>query len=187
MNDVSLDDLHWFALYTKSRHEKKVDKQLREKGIESYLPLRGVWRQWSDRRKLVEEPLFRCYVFVHTNEKQRIRALSTYGAVRFVSFNGRPAIVRDEEIEMIKRILREFPEAEACQALEAGDLVEIVRGPLTGIIGRLEEVRGTRRLVVMIESIHQGVRFEVDRLDVRLLEKGRTPAPSRYERYRLAP
>ncbi|NOZ57391.1 MAG: UpxY family transcription antiterminator [Calditrichaeota bacterium] len=183
----SPDTLHWYALYTKSRHEKKVDLQLREKGIESYLPLRGVWRQWSDRRKLVEEPLFRCYVFVHTNEKQRVRALQTYGAVRFVSFNGRPAIVRDEEIETIKRILREFPEAEACEPFSVGDLVEIVRGPLTGIMGRLEEIRGSRRLVVTIDSIHQGVRFEIDRLDVRLLQKASTQTSRQYDRYRFNP
>ena len=164
-----VNNLHWYALYTKSRHEKKVDFQLQEKGIESYLPLRQVWRQWSDRRKLIDEPLFRCYVFIHVDERGRLSALQTYGAVRVVSFNGRPAVVRDEEIENIKRILREYPAAEACEPFHVGDRVEIVRGPLTGIQGVLEQIRGAHRLVVAIESIRQAVRFEVDVSDVKRL------------------
>lgn len=160
---------HWYALYTRSRHEKKVDLQLRQKGFTSYLPLRQVWRQWSDRKKWVEEPLFRCYVFVHCDERQRLEALQTYGAVRFVTFNGKPAIVREEEIERIRRILREIPHAEACEEWVVGEPVEIVRGPLAGIHGVLIQVRGSRRLVVNIDSIRQGVRFEIDAADVRPL------------------
>ncbi|MDZ7374416.1 MAG: UpxY family transcription antiterminator [candidate division KSB1 bacterium] len=176
--DLPGNEARWYALYTRSRHEKKVELQLLQKGIECYLPLRYTWRQWSDRRKLIQEPLFRCYVFVYGDERQRLAALQTYGAVRFVSFNGRPAVVREEEIENIRRILRERPEAEACEPWVVGEVVEIVRGPLAGIRGTLLEIRGSRRLVVSIDSIRQGVRFEVDGSDVRSL--GSSPASARF-------
>lgn len=161
----------WYALYTRSRHEKKVDLQLRDKGIESYLPTQKILRRWSDRKKWVEEPLFRCYVFIHTNHRDRLRALQVYGAVRIVMFSGKPAVVRDEEIENIRRILREAPEIEACTPLYVGDVVEIVYGPLAGLCGRLEEIRGERRLVVTINSIRQALRFNVDGADVRVVNR----------------
>lgn len=161
--------VYWYALYTRSRWEKKVDHQLHDKGIGSYLPLRGVLRQWSDRKKLVEEPLFRCYVFIHANARERLGALQTYGAVRIVTFNGKPAVVRDEEIENIKNILREKPQVESCPKVSKGDLVEIVSGPLSGLRGRLEEIRGEHRLVVSIDSIHQALRFNVDGTNVRVV------------------
>ena len=164
-------DIHWYALYTRSRHEKRVDSQLHDKRIESYLPLRRVMRQWSDRKKWVEEPLFRCYVFIHVDEKDRLRALQTYGSVRVVSFNGKPAVVQDKEIETIRRILREIPNVEACVDVREGDMVEIVQGPLCGLMGRLVQVRNEDRLLVSIDSIHQALRFNVDRTDVKVVRR----------------
>jgi len=171
MNDHSDKGIHWYALYTKSRHEKKVDKQLLDKGIESYLPLRKVLRQWSDRRKWVEEPLFRCYVFIRVTGRDRLEALQTYGSVRVVSFNGKPAMVRDEEIENIRLILREVENVEPCPAVVVGDVVEVTRGPLRGQRGRLEQVRDGHRLVVTIDSIHQALRFNIDVMDVKVVGK----------------
>ena len=157
----------WYALYTRPRHEKKVERQLKERGIESYLPLKKTLHQWSDRKKWVEEPLFRCYVFVRTADRDRMRSLHTYGSVRFVSFDGKPAVVRDEEIHTIKCILREMPTSESYPDVTVGDVVEIVHGPLTGMRGKLEEIRSGRRLIVAIPSIHQALRFSLDGLDVR--------------------
>ena len=173
MKDFYDEHIHsrvrWYALYTRSRHEKRVDLQLRDKGIESYLPVQKVLRRWSDRKKWVEEPLFRCYVFIHMDEKDRLRALQTYGSVRIVSFNGKPAVVQDEEIECIRRILREAPTVEVCTPVSVGDRVEILRGPLAGLRGRIEEVHGERRLVVVVESIRQALRFNLDGADVRVV------------------
>lgn len=163
-------EIHWYALYTRSRYEKKVDILLKQKGIEAYLPLRKVLRQWSDRKKWIEEPLFRCYVFVHVNEKERICALETPGVVRMVSFQGKPAIVRDEEIEDIRRILKEIPDVESCSPLTVGQWVKVIRGPLSGLVGRLEEFRGGQRLVIGIDSIGQALRFNVERGDVSPLD-----------------
>jgi len=159
-------DLYWYALYTRSRYEKKVDTLLRQKDIEVYLPLRKVLRQWSDRKKWIEEPLFRCYVFVHVNEKDRIRALETDGVVRMVGFQGKPAVVRDEEIENIRRILKEIPCVESCSILNVGEWVKVIRGPLMGLVGRLEEIRGGHRFVIAIDSIGQALRFNVEAGDV---------------------
>lgn len=167
-----MDDIHWYALYTKSRHELKVERQLSDKGIESYVPCRKVLRQWSDRKKWIEEPLFRSYVFIHVDPNDRYRALQTYGAVRIIAFGDQPAIVRDEEIQDIKRILREIPFVESCPPVSVGDYVEIIRGPLKSLKGRLVEIKGDYRLVISIESIHQAMRFNVDWSDIKVLKKG---------------
>lgn len=166
-------DRRWYAFYTRPNHEKRVEAQLQEKGLESYLPLRTVIRRWSDRRKQIQEPLFRCYVFVHADEKERVAALETHGVVRMIWFNGKPAVVRDEEIEAIQCILRERPAAEACVPIEIGEYVEIIRGPLTGIQGRMIMTKGAGRLVVSIDSIGQAVNFDVDVEDVKPVREGK--------------
>ncbi len=173
--------VHWYALYTRSRHEKKVHNQLKEKGIESYLPVRNILRKWSDRKRWIEEPLFRCYVVVHVDAKSRLQALQTFGSVRFVAFNGKPAVVRDDEIETIRRILRESPSVEPCAALSKGDIVEIVCGPLAGLRGRLEAIHSRQRLIVSIDSIHQALRFNVDGLDVKVVEKSKAESIVDYQ------
>lgn len=161
--------MHWYALYTRSRHEARVHQQLTRKSIESYLPLRKTLRQWSDRKKWIEEPLFRCYVFVRVNEVNQLAALQTYGSVRFVSFAGKPAIVQDREIETIRRVLQEIPEVESCPPVSVGDMVEITMGPLMGIRGRLEEIQNQRRLVVSVDSIDQAFRFLVEATNIRVI------------------
>jgi transcription antitermination factor NusG len=159
----------WYALYTRSRHERTVEGQLCDKGIAHYLPLRKILRQWSDRKKWVEEPLFRCYIFIHGDESERYRALQSVGAVRIIGFGGKPAVVQDEEIERIKRILAEEPDAEACVIPEMGSEVEIIRGPLAGISGKLVEVQNEKRLIVMVQSIRQALRFKIESADVKVV------------------
>ena len=162
-------DVNWFALYTRPRHEKKVNLQLDEKEIESFLPMKKVLKQWSDRKKWIEEPLFRCYLFVHVNPKDRLRALQTYGIVRMVSFQGKPAIVTDEEIDTIRRVLSESHDVEAIPLLNVGDKVEIVSGPFLGLQGRLESIHGEQRFLVAIESIQQSLRFNVHGADLKVI------------------
>lgn len=159
----------WYALYTRPRHEKKVRDQLTEKNIETYLPLRRVLRRWSDRKKWVDEPLFRSYVFVHTEEEARLRALRTPGVIRVVSFQGQPAKVRDEEIENIRWILKEMPDVESGDPVYPGEHVEVMRGALRGLKGRLIQVQGSHRLVVLIESIRQALHINVSRGDIRVI------------------
>ena len=161
----------WVALYTRPRHEKRVVEEVLKKGIEAYLPLVPVLRLWSDRKKWVDEPLFRGYVFVQGDPLERYRSVQTSGVVRIVRFQGKPAIVRDEEIDRIKRILRDGIEVEACDPFSIGDWVVVKQGPLTGIEGRLIEMQGANRLIVNVPSINQALRFSVERTDVRVLEE----------------
>ena len=97
----------WFAIYTKPRWEKKVNQLLTDKGVECYCPLNKVKRKWSDRTKTIEEPLFKSYVFVKVTEEERSKVRLTNGVVNFVYWNGKPAIVREKEIQTIKLFLDE--------------------------------------------------------------------------------
>lgn len=99
------DKLSWYALYTKPRWEKKVDERLLLRNIQSWCPLQKVERQWSDRKKVIDEPIFKSYVFVHMNLDDRLIVLQTDGVLNFVHHEGKPAVVRDEEIEIIKSYL----------------------------------------------------------------------------------
>jgi transcription antitermination factor NusG len=161
-----LDFSRWYALYTRPRFEKKVDSTLRKKGLESYLPLQTVFRQWSDRRKKIEEPLFSGYVFVKIPLRARICAVQTDGVVRMVSFNGTPSPIPDEEINAIKNILERADSFETTQYLAIGNRVEVIRGPFKGIRGLLIEHRGRKRLLVGIEQIRQGISVEIGESDV---------------------
>jgi transcription antitermination factor NusG len=98
----------WLAVYTKPRWEKKVHQLLQEKGVESYCPLNKVKRKWSDRIKTVEEPLFKSYVFVKVKDPDRTNVRMTSGVINFVYWNGKPALIREKEINAIKRFLNEY-------------------------------------------------------------------------------
>lgn len=158
---------HWYALYTRPRFEKKVDSLLREKGLESYLPLRTVLRQWSDRKKKIREPLFSCYVFVRVTSREFIYAVQTDGVVRMVSFNGPPAPIPDQEIETLKKILEKTDSFEMAPYVAFGQTVEVIRGPFAGIRGYLLEHHRDRKLLIGIEQIRQAISIEVNDSDVR--------------------
>ena len=93
----------WYALYTKPRWEKKVNATLIKKNIESWCPLQKQQRQWSDRKKIIEVPLFKSYVFVKINETERLSVLLTEGVINFVYYLSKPAIIKDQEIQLIKQ------------------------------------------------------------------------------------
>ena len=104
---VEKDDRVWMVVYTKSRYEKKVDTTLISKRIESYCPTRKVEKQWTDRKKIIEEVIFRSYVFVRINKEERLEVLQTDGVINFIYYCGKPATIRDEEIDIIKMFLNE--------------------------------------------------------------------------------
>lgn len=95
----------WLVVYTKPKWEKKVDSNFAQKGIESWCPTQKKERQWSDRKKVIEEPLFKSYVFVRASKEEHANVLSTMGVVRFLYFEKKPAIIRDNEIELIRKYL----------------------------------------------------------------------------------
>jgi transcription antitermination factor NusG len=96
---------NWYAVYTHAKWEKKVADLLTRKKIENYCPLNRVERQWSDRKKIILEPLFTCYVFVRLTDRERIPVLQTEGVINYVSCMSKPAVIRDSEIDLIKNFL----------------------------------------------------------------------------------
>ena len=144
----------WFALYTRSRNEKKVHTQLVLRGIESFLPLHRVLKQWSDRKKWVEEPMIRSYVFVRITEREYFDVLNTPGAVRFVYFEGKPAVIPDWQIKAIRHVLETDVDFEISDRhFEKGDKVLITRGPFRDMPGELVELRGNRKVIIRIDHI----------------------------------
>ncbi len=158
---------HWYALYTRPRVEKRVVSILEEKEVRAFLPTRSVMRQWSDRKKIVKEPLFPSYVFVFANLAERYRSVQSTGVVRMVQFNGKPAQIPDEQIETIYRILEGGYDPEPHQYLREGDEVEIVAGPLRGIKGYFQEDRGNERLIVSVHALQQSLAIELRRSQVK--------------------
>ncbi|GAB4335077.1 MAG: UpxY family transcription antiterminator [Calditrichia bacterium] len=160
----------WYALYTRPRHEKKVLEALTEKGIEAFVPMVEQVRQWKDRKKRVEMPLFNSYVFVHIDLRDRYSALQTHGVVRMVSFGGEPARIPDWQIEQLRRVIEHPETLQLENYLREGDWVEVVDGPFRGIKGRLRELRGETRVVINIDGIFQSASFVVDKGLVKKIE-----------------
>ncbi len=143
----------WYAIYTRPRWEKKVNQLLVEKGIESYCPLNKVRRKWSDRVKVVEEPLFKSYVFVRVSNDARTSVRMTPGVINFVYWDGKPAIIRDKEITTIKRFLNDYENVEAIQTeLKRDQHVKIIAGPLMEQKGKVIDVRN-KKVKLAIDSL----------------------------------
>ncbi len=145
--------LKWYAVYTRPRWEKKVNGLLLQKGIESYCPLNKVRRKWSDRIKTVEEPLFKSYVFVKIADEERTSVRMTNGVVNFVYWEGKPAIIKEKEIQTIKRFLDEYENVEAVKMeISPGDNVQVASGPLMDKEGKVLEVKN-KTAKVCIDSL----------------------------------
>lgn len=175
---IAKNDRHWHALYVRSRFERKVLGQLQENGIEAYLPLITLIKQWSDRRKKVEEPLFKSYLFVRNNEKEYLTILSLTGVVKFVSFEHKAVVVPENQIIAIKRYIDDFEQGKEDKAmrnedLKIGQMVRITHGPMQGLIGRLESVKD-KRLVVFIEAVGQYLPVSIPRAKVEPIEETET-------------
>jgi transcription antitermination factor NusG len=147
----------WYALYTKPRWEKKIDSVLVRKGVESWCPLQRLERQWSDRKKIIEDPLFKSYVFVYIAEDEKTTVLMTDGVLNFVHHLGKPAVIRDEEIDLIKKYLSEKEASLSIHALEGfneNERIKVSHGIFMDKEGTV--VRGGRKKVyVKLESLGQ--------------------------------
>lgn len=147
------NNLHWYSLYTKPRWEKKVADLLGEKKIENYCPLQKTERTWSDRKKIILEPLFKSYVLVRLAPKAHIPVLQTDGVIGFVTFQGKPAVIRDEEIETVKQFLKDYEHVQVENIdVSVNDEVTIVTGPLMQQKGQVMEVKH-RMVKVMLPSL----------------------------------
>ncbi len=154
----------WLVAYTKPRAEKRVYDRLLEAEIETYLPLYTTIRQWSDRKKKVEVPLFNSYIFVKVLERERIKVLQVSGVVRFIYYLQKPAVVREKEIEAIKKFLNKTEGLKI--RVEKGEYVEISSGPMEGIYGKVIRV-GKEKIILQIEQLNMSLVAEVDKAQVR--------------------
>lgn len=163
---------HWFVFYTKSRQEKKVRDLLMKSGREVFLPLQKVVRQWSDRKKKVEVPLFNSYIFVNEFEHNLTEILQVPGVAWTIRHNGKPAVLHDKEFEMIQRFISTglFLEAHGLSPseLKGGDKVKVTDGPLRGLVGVLTGDSNNRKFTVALEGIDQVIRID---MPANLLEK----------------
>jgi transcription antitermination factor NusG len=159
----------WFAIYTKSRTEKKVADRLAEQQIAVYCPTQTVLRQWSDRKKKVKVAVFPSYVFVQfQEEKERIQILQTPGVVNFVRYLGADAKIRPNEIEAIQKLLGEY-EAISVEAIHPGDKVQIEHGGMKGQEGRVIKTQKDR-VIVYIESLGLNVTAAISSAKVKKVE-----------------
>jgi transcription antitermination factor NusG len=157
----------WYACYTRSRAEKRVEGQLRERGVESYLPTVVRERQWKDRKKKVEWPLFPGYVFGRFTLRDVHTVLTTPGVSTIVRTNGVPSPVAEEELDNIRKLARVVAELGELPPpvrplLDKGEPVVVTAGPFKGIFGVVNELRGRHRVLVGLTSIGQGLEIEVN-------------------------
>jgi transcriptional antiterminator RfaH len=143
----------WLVAYTKPRNEKKALERLSQKGFTVYCPLKKEKKKWSDRWKWVESPLIPSYLFVWVAPSEQTEVLQDPSVVRWLYWLGKPAVVRDEEIETLRKWLNDFPEAEfQVEPLRAGDRVRVESGALMGREAQIEEIRGNT-VSLRIESL----------------------------------
>jgi transcription termination/antitermination protein NusG len=157
----------WLAVWTRSRHEAAVYEQLLGKGIEAFLPTIPKWSRWKDRKKRIDWPLFPGYCFARTDPRATLPVLTCAGVVTVISFEGRPAQIPDDQIEGVRALVLSELQYDPCPLIREGMKVEVVSGPLEGVVGRLVRKGSHARLVLAVDLIGQGVSVEVDAADVR--------------------
>ena len=150
----------WFVIYTKSRNEKKVAELLQKNGVESFCPLVKLKKNWSDRKKIVETPLFNSYVFVNLSEKDRNVVFNVPGVIRYVFWLKKPAVARDSEIESLKAVLNDTMDSFSIENYQIGDTVKISEGVFKGLDGVIEK-QSNNKLHVILENV--GIKITLQR------------------------
>lgn len=167
---MSEHNRYWYAVYTKPRWEKKVALLLEERGIEYYCPLNKVIKQWSDRKKVVLEPLFKSYVFVQVEEKDKWELLKISGIVNYVHWLGKPARIKESEIDTVKKFLNEFESVDVFETVSPVNArVKIKHGVLMNYQGILLEVSGNKASV-KIESMGLQLTALFDKTNIEVVE-----------------
>ena len=150
----------WFVIYTKSRNEKKVAELLQKNGVEVFCPLVKLKKNWSDRKKIVETPLFNSYVFVNVSEKDRNVVFNVPGVIRYLFWLKKPAIVKDSEIESLKAVLNDTMDSFSIENYQIGDTVKISEGVFKGLDGVIEK-QSNNKLHVILENV--GIKITLQR------------------------
>ncbi|MEJ6981374.1 UpxY family transcription antiterminator [Pedobacter sp. P351] len=147
----SINEKNWMVIYTRPRWEKKVDLQLQSQGIESFCPVRKVENQWADRKKIVDLPLFCSYIFVNIHSREEFKVRQTLGVLNFIYYMGKPAKIRESEIDKIRNALVYCPDLEVVdmRTISIGDRVSIKNGIFTNHQGNVIKVQGKSVLMVL--------------------------------------
>jgi transcription antitermination factor NusG len=168
MREGATPDQQWFAIWVRSRHEQVVREQLEQKRFEAFLPTITKWSRWKDRKKKIDWPLFPGYCFARFNPIDILPILKCTGVVNIVSFEGKPAPIPEFELESIRLLVGSELQYDPCPMIREGMMVEVVHGPLKGVIGRLLRKDAPKaRLVLSVDLIGQAVSVEVDASDVK--------------------
>ena len=167
INTTNTTTPEWFALYTKPQHEKFVESALIGKGIESFTPTVLLKKKWSDRVKLIEQPLFKSYCFAKFPLKDKIPIVSQRGVVNIVNFKNKYVSVQDNVIDSLKILVENKVKIDPYPYLKTGDRVRIKRGPLKNVEGYIIEKRSKNTtLVISIEVIASSMQCIIDAADV---------------------
>ncbi len=166
-NEISIKKIEtngarWFAITTKYKHEKKVNKLLLGKGHECYLPLYNKLSYWKDRKKKIPTPLFNCYLFVNIDIKTKMDILQTDGVLHFVSFENHPVPIPNDQIETIKNILKENRKIESHHTYTKGQKVKVLAGALKGVEGYYQKKKDQSRLLIALETLNQMIAVEIN-------------------------
>ena len=151
----------WIAVYTKSRHEKVVIQELEKKNIEAYCPILKERRQWSDRKRWVEFPLFRSYVFAKIELKNSLYILQTMGVHHIIKFQGNISAIPDGIIQNIKSMIDGGFTVEQVEYFVKGDEVKVVDGPLKGMEGIVVKIKNKKKLVLKVKAIQQAIAVQI--------------------------
>lgn len=161
----------WHVAYTMPRSEKKVSEALTKINVASFFPVHFVLRKWSDRVKKLELPMFPNYVFIYVDPKLRYRALDVKDIVRYVSFDGQPAIVPDDVVDSLKKLSASNVEVSTEKFDKAGTPVMVCEGPFAGVRGLLVKNNGRSHLVIEVQSLGSAVLLEISASAVVCLDE----------------
>jgi transcription antitermination factor NusG len=158
----------WFAIWTRSRHERVVREQLERKNIVAFLPTITRWSRWKDRKKKVDWPLFPGYCFAQFDPVDALPVLKCTGVVNIVSVEGKLAAIPEYELDSIRLLVGSDLQFDPCPLIREGMMVEVIHGPLRGVVGRLLRKDAPKaRLVLSVDLIGQAVSVEVDAADIK--------------------
>ncbi|MFQ5964739.1 MAG: UpxY family transcription antiterminator [Candidatus Scalinduaceae bacterium] len=159
--------MKWYAVHTRSRHEKQVDLLLSKKSIETFLPLIHTLSRWKDRKKHVDLPLFPGYLFVHVGEEYLPDVKYTRGVAKILGTDiDKPTPIPDKQILDLKTVLERDVKLDPYPYLKKGTLVRVKSGPLMGVEGFLVERKGDYKIVIRIDLLQKGAAAEVYIADV---------------------
>ena len=161
--NLNINATEWIVAYTKPRHEYSVSNDLSKIGFDSYVPTIRKRRKWSDRKKWVEFPLFKSYVFVNTKPKNSLPILKINGVVRIVKFGNEIAVVNDKIIKIIKQMIEGGYAPKSESYFSKGDFVIVIDGPLKGLEGEVLNESGENRLMIRIDAIQQSISVSINR------------------------